>query len=157
MMATHNEHLLIPRGVQFTKDLFPVISVPRNHDIPYRDPKTGQEAPFKAVGPFVKRDMLFQGIAGELEQYTSEEVLTLRNVGAFKSSSSGSKPLLELPSLASLGQALPSPTSPKVTPYSPKIELDLSSKNWDHTSSLKSHKCPVSVAAGSSAALEKSE
>ena len=37
------------------------------------------------VGPFVRRDMLFWGIAGDLELYTTEEVITLRNVGEFKS------------------------------------------------------------------------
>ena len=57
----------------------------------------------------------------------------------------------------SLGQALSSPTSPKVAPHSPKIELDSSSKKWDHKNSSKSHKHPVSTAAGSHADLEKSK
>ena len=118
-MATHNGYLLIPRGMQFPKDLFPEIV------ITMRDPKTGKEA---SVGPFARRDMLFHGIAGDLELYTTEEVITLRNAGVFKSSSSASQSLPKLPSLASLGQTLSSPASPKVTPHSPKIELDSSSK-----------------------------
>ena len=62
-----------------------------------------------------------------------------------------------LPSLTSLGQALSSPQDPKVTPCSPKVELDSSSKKRDHKSSSKSHKHPVSMAAGSHADLEKSK
>ena len=156
VMTTHNGCLLIPRGVQFPKDLFPEIVILHNHAAPYRDPITGKEAPFITVGPFARRDMLFWGIAGDLELYTVEEVITLRNVGIFKSSSSASQSLPRLPSLASLGQVLFSPpASPKVTPHSPKIEPDSSSKKRDHKSSLKSHKCPVSMAAGSSIALGK--
>ena len=64
------------------------------------------------IGPFASRDMLFCGVVGDLELYTAEEVITLRNAGVFKSSSSASQP--KLPSLASLGQTLSSPTSPKV-------------------------------------------
>ena len=157
MMTTHNRHLLIPRGMQFPKDLFPEIVIPCNHTAPYCDPKTGKEAPFMTVGPFARRDMLFQGIFRDLELYTAEEVITLRNAGVFKSSSSASQSLPRLPSLTSLGQILSSPASPKVTPHSPKIELDSSSKKRDHKSSSKSHKHPVSPAAGSSAALKKSE
>ena len=101
--------------------------------------------------------MLFKGVARDLELYTAEEVITLRNMGIFKSSSSASQSLPRLISLASLGQILSSPASPKVTPHSPKIELDSSSKKQDHKCSLKSHKCLVSTAAGSSTALEKSK
>ena len=156
-MTTCNGSLLIPRGMQFPKDLFPEIVILHNHAAPYRDPKTGKEAPFMTVGPFTRRDMPFQGIAGDLELYTTEEVITLRNGGIFKSSSSVSQSLRRLPSLTSLGQALSSPASPKVTSHSPKIELDSSSKKQDHKSSSKSHKHPVSMAAGSSTVLEKSE
>ena len=46
------------------------------------------------IGPFASRDMLFCGIAGDLELYTTEEVITLRNAGIFKSSSSTSQPSL---------------------------------------------------------------
>ena len=109
------------------------------------------------VGPFAKKDMLFQGVTGDLELYTAEEAITLRNVGRFKSSSGTSQSLPKLPSLDSFGQTLSSPTSPKVTPHSAKIEPDSSSKKQGHKSSSKSHKHPVSVAAGSSVALEKSK
>ena len=118
-MDTHNGCLLIPRGLQFPQDLFPRIVVPRNHASPYCDPKTGKEAPFTTVGPFAKRDTLFRDITGYLELYTAEEVITLRNVGMFKSSSGASQSLPKLLSLTSLGQTLSSPTSPKVTPHSP--------------------------------------
>ena len=40
-----HRHLLIPRGVQFTQDLFPQFLVLHNHATPYRDPKAGEEAP----------------------------------------------------------------------------------------------------------------
>ena len=155
VLATHNRHLLISRGVQFPQELFPEIVALHNHAEPYCDPKTRKEAPFMTIGPFASRDMLFHGIAGDLEVYTTEEVITLRNVGIFKSSSSTSQ--TKLPSLASLSQALSSPTSPKVAPHSPKIEPDVSSRKWDHKNSSKNHKCPVSAAAGSHADLEKSE
>ena len=69
-MATCNGCLLIPRGMQFPKDLFPEIVILCNHAEPYRDPKTGKEAPFVTVGPFARRDMLFCGIARDLELYT---------------------------------------------------------------------------------------
>ena len=46
MMTIHNRCFLIPRGVQFHKDLFPEIVVLHNHAAPYCDPKTGKEAPF---------------------------------------------------------------------------------------------------------------
>ena len=128
-MATHNGCHLIPRGILFPKDLFLEIVIPHNHAKPYRDTKTGKEAPFVTIGPFARRDMLFHGVAGDLQLYTTEGVITLRNVGIFKSSSSASQSLPKLPSLTSLDQTLSSPTSPKVTPHSPKIELDSSSKN----------------------------
>ena len=109
------------------------------------------------VGPFASRDMLFCGFTGDLELYTAEEDIILGNTGIFKSSSSASQTHPKLPSFTSLGQSLSSATSPKVAPCSPKIELDSSSKKWDQEVSLKSHKCPVSTAAGSCADLEKSE
>ena len=82
-LASHNGHLLIPRGVQFPKDLFTEIVIPHNHTEPYRDPKTGKEAPLITVGPFTSSDTLFCSIVGDLEPYTTEEVITLRNVGKF--------------------------------------------------------------------------
>ena len=94
---------------------------------------------------------------GDPELHTAEEVITLRNAGIFKSSSGTSQSLPKLLPLTSLGQAPFSPTSPKATPHSPKTELDSSSKKWDHKSSSKSQKHPVSLAAGSSTALEKTE
>ena len=161
-LAACNGCLLIPRGMQFPQDLFPEIVVLCNHAEPYRDPKTGKEAPFMTVGPFSSRDMLFCGVAGDLELYTAEEVITLRNAGVFKSSSSTNQP--KLPSLVSLGQTLSSPTSPKVAPgspkiapHSPKVELDSSSRKQDQKSFSKSHMHPVSAAAGSCADLKKSE
>ena len=104
MMTTHKQCLLIPRGVQFSKDLLPEIAIPCNHTTPCHDPITGKEAPFVTVGPFSGRDMLFWGIARDLELYTAEEVITLRNTGIFRSSSGTSKSLPRLPSLTSLGQ-----------------------------------------------------
>ena len=120
-MTTHNGCLLIPRGMQFPKDLFPEIVVLHNHATPYRDPKTGKEAPFVTIGPFSRRDMLFQGVARDLELYTAEEVITLRSMGIFKSSSGVSQSLPRLPSLASLSQiqsALPVPSQFLIVPRS---------------------------------------
>ena len=144
------------RCMQFTKDLFPEIAIPQNHVAPYHDPKTGKEAPFITMGPFSKKDMLFQGMCtGDLELYTTEEVVTLRSSGIMKSSSGASLSLSKLPLFASLGQIQSAPSTPKVTPHSPKGKPDSSSKRQDYTSSSKSHKHPVSVAAGSSACLWK--
>ena len=77
--------LLIPRGMHFPPELFPQIVVPRNHVTPYRNPKLGEDAPFVTVGPFMSKDTLFHGVAGDLELYTAEEVIALRNTGIFKS------------------------------------------------------------------------
>ena len=127
-MTSCNGCLLIPRGVQFPKDLFPEIVIPHNHTTPYHDLVSGKETPFITIGPFSRRYTLFQGVARDLELYTAEEVITLRNVGIFRSSSGASKSLPRLPSLTSLGQIQSSSTSPKATPLSPKIEPDSSSK-----------------------------
>ena len=113
--------------MQFPPDLFPQIVMLCNHATPYHDPKTGEDAPFITVGPFASKDTLFCGAARDLELYTTEEVITLKNVGIFKSSST-SKSTPKLPLLASLGQALSSPPDPKVTPSSPKVEPGSSSK-----------------------------
>ena len=123
MMTTHNGCLLIPRGMQFPKDLFPEIVVLHNHAAPYHDPKTGKEASFVTIGPFSRRDTLFLGVAGDLELYTTEEVITLRNAGIFKSSSGASQSLSKLPSLTSLGQKQSTCATPKATPRSPKVEI----------------------------------
>ena len=155
--TTCNGCLLIPRGMQFTKELFPEIVVLRNHAAPYCDPKTGKEAPFITMGPFSSKDTLFPGvIARDLELYTTEEVMSLRSTGILKSPSGASLSLYKLSLFTSLAQIQSAPTTPKVTPGSPKVESDSSSKRWDYTSSLKSHKHPVSVAAGSSTSLERS-
>ena len=71
MMDRHHGHLLIPRGMQFLPELFPQIVVPRNHVTPYRNPKTGEDAPFVTVSPFVSMDTLFHSAASDLELYTS--------------------------------------------------------------------------------------
>ena len=64
------------------KDHFLEIVIPCNHAEPYHDPKTGKEAPFMTIGPFTSRDMLFHmALQGDLELYTAEEVITLRNAG----------------------------------------------------------------------------
>ena len=81
-MHMHHRCLLVPRGVQFPPDLFPQIVILCNHATPYHDPKTGEEAPFITVCPFTSKDMLFCGVARDLELYTAEEVITLRNVGS---------------------------------------------------------------------------
>ena len=109
------------------------------------------------MGPFSSKDMLFPGIARDLELYTTEEVMSLRSAGILKSSSGASLSLSKLSLLAYLAQIQSAPATPKVIPGSPKAEPDSSSKRWDHTSPLKSQKSPVSVAAGSTAALEKSD
>ena len=123
-------HLLIPRGVHCLPDLFPQILIPRNHATPYRDPQMGEDAPFVTVGPFASTDTLFHGSAGDLDLYTAEEVIALRNARVFKSSISGpSTPIL--PSLAS------------------KVESDSSTRKQDLRSYPQSYKCPVSMATGS--------
>ena len=140
--------LLIPKGVHFLPDLFPQILVPCNNMTPYRDPKTGEDAPFVTIGPFVSTDTLFHGTASDLELYTAKEVIAVRNTGIFKSlSTSRSTP--KLPSLASLRQALPPPVDSKLPIHSPKVEPDSSTKKQDYKSSPKSYRCPVSMAAGS--------
>ena len=122
-MDRHHGHLLIPRGVHFLPNLFPQILIPCNHMTPYCDPQTGEEAPFVTVGPFVSTDTLFHGTAGDLELYTAEEVIALRNAGVFKSSNTGpSTP--KLPSLAYLGQDLPSSASSKLPNHHFKVEPD---------------------------------
>ena len=103
VMDRHHGCLLIPRGMQFPEDPFPQIVVLRNHATPYRDPKTREEAPFITIGPFASKDTLLQGVARDLELYTAEEVITLRNTGIYKSSSSASQSTPKLLSLTSLG------------------------------------------------------
>ena len=104
VMDRYHGCLLIPKDMEFLPELFPQIVVPCNHANPYCNPKTGEDAPFGTVGPFSSTDTLFHGAASDLELYTAEEVVALRNVGIFKSSNT-SQSTPKLPSLASLGQA----------------------------------------------------
>ena len=111
--TTHNGCLLIPRGMQFIKELFPQIVVPWNHATPYCDAKTGKEAPFITMGPFSSKDMLFLGVTRDLELYTTEEVMSLRSAGILKSSPGASLSLSKLSSLASLAQIQSAPPLPR--------------------------------------------
>ena len=86
--------------------------------------------------------------------------MCLRSTGVVKPSSAPSLSISKLSSLASLAQIQPAPTTPglpKISPGSPKVEPDSSSKRQENTSSSKSHKHLVSVAAGSSMSLERSD
>ena len=51
--------LIIPRGVQFGKELFPEIAILQNHAAPYCYPTTGKEAPFVTVDLFSSTDTIF--------------------------------------------------------------------------------------------------
>ena len=73
----NNRHLIIPRGLHFSSDLFPQIVIPRDHAAPYRDPRSGVEAPFFTVGPFTSMDTLFIGTVGDLDLFTDDEVYAL--------------------------------------------------------------------------------
>ena len=130
--------LLIPRGVHFLPDLFPQIIIPRDHVAPYRNPQMGEDVPFVTVGPFMSMDTLFPGTAGDLELFTDEEVIALSNVGVLKSPITGTS-TPKLPSLAS------------------KMEPDSSTRKQDYRNSPRSHRHPVSMAAGSCEDLDKSE
>ena len=77
-------HLLIPRGVHFSTDLLPQITVPRGHSAPYSDPQSGVEAPFFIMGLFASTDMLFPGIAGDLDLFIDMEMSGLVCVGLLK-------------------------------------------------------------------------
>ena len=70
--------------MHFLPELFPQIIVTHNHVTPYRDPKTGEDAPLVTIGPFTSTDTLFHGAASNLKLYTAEEVIALRNVGIFQ-------------------------------------------------------------------------
>ena len=81
--------LIIPRGLHFSSDLFPQIIVPHDHTAPYHNSRSGGEAPFFTVGPFMSMDMLFPGTAGDLDLFTDEEVIALTCVGVLKSPITG--------------------------------------------------------------------
>ena len=137
-------------------DLFPHILIPHNHATPYHDPHTGEDAPFITVGPFLSMDTLFHGTASDLELYIAKEVVALRNARVFKSSNTGpSTP--KLPSLASLGQALPPPVNFESPNHCSKVEPDSSTRKRDHRSSPRSHRYLISTAARSHKDLDKSE
>ena len=141
--ANCNGCLIIPRGVQFGKELFPEIVLLWNHAASYCDPNTGKEGPFVTVGPFSSMDILFLGVAGDLQLYTTKEVVHLRSLGVVKPSSAPSLSISTLSSLTSLAQIQPAPATlglPKISPGSPKVEPDSSSKRQENTSSLKGHK-----------------
>ena len=132
-----HRHLLIPRGVHFLPNLFPQIVVPHEHATPYRDPQSGEEVPFVAVGPFVSMDTLFSGTPGDLELFTDEEVIALSNVGVLKSTITGT-------------------STPKMPPLASHVEPDSPSKKRGCRDSL-SHRHPVTMATGSCGDLGKSE
>ena len=73
--------LLIPRGVQFGPTLFPEIVIPRNHAAPPVDPVLQQEAPFQTIGPFRAVDTIFPSFPGDLDLFTAEEVVKLKELG----------------------------------------------------------------------------
>ena len=50
---------------------------PRPCMAPYRDPRSGVEAPFFTMGLFASTDTLFPGTAGDLDLFTDEEVFAL--------------------------------------------------------------------------------
>ena len=111
MLATHNGCLLIPRGMQLPKELFPDIVLPHNLTEPYRDFKNRKGGSFHDRRSIRQAGICSSVVLQEIWSYiTAEEVITLRNAGVFKSSSSTSQSLPRLPSLASLGQTLSSPT-----------------------------------------------
>ena len=76
------------------------------------------------------------GTASDLELYTAEEVVALRNAKIFKSSNT-SQSTPKLLSLASLGWALPPPVDSKLPIHSPKVEPDSSTKKRDYKSSQR--------------------
>ena len=104
---------------------------------PYSDPRSGVEAPFFTVGPFVSTDTLFPGAAGDLDLFTDKEVTTLTHLGVLKSLITGTT-----------NPIVPSPAS--------RMEPDSSIKKQGHGHSA-SHRHPVTMAAGSSEDLGKSE
>ena len=88
---------LFLEACSFTKELFPEIVIPQNHAAPYCDPNTGKEAPFITMGPFSSTGHAFPWVLpGDLELYTTEEVMHLRSTGALKSSSGASLSLSQV-------------------------------------------------------------
>ena len=78
--------ILIPRGVHFSANIILEIKVPRGHSAPYYNLRTGVEAPFFTMGPFVSTDTLFPGAPGDLDLYTDMEISSLENIGVLEPS-----------------------------------------------------------------------
>ena len=84
MMDRCHGCLLIPRAVHFLPNLFPQILIPHNHasSIPWSPDGTG--CSICHLWPLcMSMDTLFHGTAGDLELYTAEEVVALRNAQEF--------------------------------------------------------------------------
>ena len=79
-----HRRLLIPRGVHFSEDLFPQITVPQAHAEPFPDPQSGIVPPFFNMGPFASTDTLFTSTAGDLDLFTDMEISGLVRVGFLK-------------------------------------------------------------------------
>ena len=86
--------LLILRGAQFGPTLFLEIVILRNHAAPPFDPVTRQEAPFQTIGPFRVVDTIFPGFSGDLELFTAEEVVKLKELGVLNPPNAPEHPLL---------------------------------------------------------------
>ena len=126
--------LLIPRGVHFSEDLLPLITVPQAHAEPFPDPQSGIVPPFFNVGPFASTDTLFTSAAGDLDLFTAMEISALVRVGFLKPPIAGKRDTSAAP-----------------------VEPASSSGKRDHRDSPSRHRCPVSMAAGSHDDLDKSE
>ena len=129
-----HRHLLIPRGVHFSEDLFPQITVPQAHVEPFPDPQSGIVPPVFNMGPFASTDTLFTGAAGDLDLFTDMEISGLVRVGFLKPPIAGKRD----------------------TPAAP-VEPASSSGKRDCRDSPSRHRRPVSVAAGSHDDLDRSE
>ena len=112
-------------------------SFPTIHAAPYRDPRTGLEAPFFTVGPFTSTDTLFPGTAGDLDLFTDEEVYTLSCIGALKS-------------------PITVTSNPHVSTPASRMEPDSSTRKRSQRDSPR-RRCPMSSATGSAEDLGKSE
>ena len=140
--CTQHEHkedgrrrrLLIPRGVHFSEDLFPHITVPQAHTEPFPDPQLGIVPLVFNVGPLASMDTLFTGAAGDLDLFTAMEISALVRVGFLK----------------------PPIASKRDTPATP-VEPTSSSGKRDRRDSQSRHCHPVSAAAGSHDDLDRSE
>ena len=130
MRTSRGRCLIIPRGAQFGKKLFPEIVILRNYTALYPDPTTGQEVPFMTVGPFCDSDPLFPGVARDWELYTTQEVMRLWSAGVLNPSLAPGFSISTLSS-APLVQTQSGPVIsgvPKMDLSRPKVEPDSSSK-----------------------------